>query len=162
LASYDQTLKVLELASGRAVATLEGHTLPVHACAVTPDGRHVVSASADQTLKVWELASGRAVATLEGHTHSVNACAVTPDGRHVVSASTDHTLKVWELATHTCRITHCGDARYAAVAIGTTTVIAGDAAGSVWFLELPPSMASPVPQTRQPSAQHQRWRRRPR
>jgi WD40 repeat protein len=132
----------------------------VTACAVTPDGRHVVSVSYDKTLKVWELATGRAVATLQGHTHWVTACAVTPDGRHVVSASHDHTLKVWELATHACRITHRGDSRYAAVAVGATTVVAGDAAGSVWFLELPPSMASPVPPTRQPSAQRQRWWRR--
>jgi hypothetical protein len=98
-ASEDKTLKVWELARGRAVATLEGHTSLVNACAVTPDGRHVVSASDDQTLKVWELASGRAVATLEGHTSLVNACAVTPDGRHVVSASEDQTLKIWELAS---------------------------------------------------------------
>jgi WD40 repeat protein len=85
----------------------------------------------------------------------VNACAVTPDGRHVVSASADQTLKVWELATHACRITHRGDASYAAVTV-SATVIAGDAAGGVWFLELPPSMMSPSPQTRQPSAQRQR------
>jgi hypothetical protein len=39
----------------------------VTACAVTPDGRHVVSVSDDHTLKVWELGSGRAVATLAGH-----------------------------------------------------------------------------------------------
>lgn len=42
--------------------SLEGHTAYVRACAVTPDGRHVVSASDDNTLKVWDLASGRAVA----------------------------------------------------------------------------------------------------
>ena len=58
-ASDDQTLKVWDLASGRAVATLEGHTAWVSACAVTPDGRRVVSASDDKTLKVWDLASGR-------------------------------------------------------------------------------------------------------
>ena len=160
-ASDDQTLKVWELASGHAVATLQGHTDEVHACAVTLDGRHVVSASDDHTLKVWELASGCAVAALQGHTDRVTACAVTPDGRHVVSASEDQTIKVWELATHACRITHRGDASYAAVAVGATIVIAGDAAGVVWFLEVPPSMASPAPQTRPPSAQRQR-RRRPR
>ncbi len=33
-----------ELATGRARATLEGHTQGVTACAVTPDGRHMVSA----------------------------------------------------------------------------------------------------------------------
>jgi WD40 repeat protein len=104
----------------------------------------VVSASIDNTLKVWELARGRALATLEGHTASVTACAVTPDNRHVVSASTDHTLKVWDLATHTCRSTHRGDAAYLAVAVTATAVVAGDAAGVVWFLNMSPSMASPV------------------
>jgi WD40 repeat protein len=100
------------------------------------------------------------LATLQGHTDCVTACAVTPDGRHVVSASNDQTLKVWELVTHTCRITHRGDAGYAAVAVGATTIIAGDAAGGVWFLEMPPSMTSPVPQTRQPSTSLKRWWRR--
>jgi WD40 repeat protein len=129
---------------------------------VTPDGRHVVSASADHTLRVWELASGCAVATLQGHTDDVTACAVTPDGRHVVSASEDKTLKVWELATHACSLTHRGDASYTAVAVGASTVIAGDAAGGVWFFDVPPSMASLSPQARQHPAPRQCWGRRPR
>ena len=37
------------------------------AVAVTPDGRHAVSASEDQTLKVWDLASGAELRTLAGH-----------------------------------------------------------------------------------------------
>ncbi|HET7502378.1 MAG TPA: AAA family ATPase [Kofleriaceae bacterium] len=81
------------------VRDLTGHISWVSACAITPDGRHVVSASSDKTLKVWELGSGREVATLEGHTSKVSACAITPDGRHVVSASSDKTLKVWELGS---------------------------------------------------------------
>src|SRR6185436_846880 len=38
-ASKDRTLKVWDLASGRAEATLEGHAYVVTACTVTPDGR---------------------------------------------------------------------------------------------------------------------------
>ncbi|MCY1083181.1 SIR2 family protein [Archangium lansingense] len=79
--------------------TLEGHGAPVNSCAVTPDGRCVVSASADKTLKVWELETGRELVTLEGHDGVVTGCAVMPDGRRVVSASEDGTLKVWELET---------------------------------------------------------------
>src|SRR5262249_5548271 len=125
----------------RPVATLQGHTARVTACAVTPDGRHVVSASDDETLKVWELASGRPMATLQGHTLRVTACAVTPDGRHVVSASDDQTLNVWERATYTCRITQRGDTGYLAVAVIATTVIAGDIAGGVWFFDVPRFLA---------------------
>jgi WD40 repeat protein len=150
-ASWDDTLKVWELESGREVATLQGHTDTVTGCAVMPDGQHVVSASDDTTLKVWELESGREVATLQGHTKAVTGCAVTPDGRHVVSASADQTLKVWDLATYTCRITHRGDAAYLAVFVDATVVTAGDMSGTVWFLDVPPLMESPQPQARQPS-----------
>ena len=158
-ASDDKTLKIWELASRRVVATLQGHTDGVRACAVTPDGRHVVSASDDRTLKIWELTSRRAVATLQGHTDGVRACAVTPDGRHVVSASEDHVLKVWDLATHTCRVTHRGDAPYLAVAASTTTVIAGDAAGNIWFFDMPRSLASFIdtPSAPEPPVTHTIW-----
>ena len=64
----------VDLASGRLLATLEGHTDHVTAVAVTPDGTRVVSGSLDKTLKVWDLASGRLLATLEGHSQ----VAVTP------------------------------------------------------------------------------------
>jgi WD40 repeat protein len=135
-----------ELATGRALATLKGHTRAVTACAVTPDGRHVVSASYDKTLKVWELTTGRALATLAGHTSEVTACAVTPNGRHVVSASLDSTLKVWDPETHACLVTHRGDAPYYAVAATATVIVTGDSAGTVWFLDLPPSRrSSPAP-----------------
>jgi WD40 repeat protein len=142
-ASCDRTLKVWNLATGAVLATLTGHTDWVFACALTPDGR-AVSASCDRTLKVWNLATGAALATLEGHTALVNACAVMPDGRLVISASDDRTLKLWDLATSTCLLTHHGDAAFMSVAVTRTTIIAGDEAGVVWFLELPSSIADPV------------------
>jgi hypothetical protein len=98
-ASNDKTLKVWDLETGHAVATLEGHSGVVRGCAVTADGRRAVSASSDGTLKVWDLETGHAVATLEGHSDIVWSCAVTADGRRAVSASEDKTLKVWDLET---------------------------------------------------------------
>jgi hypothetical protein len=43
---------------GRSRANRTGHAAWVTACAVTPDGRQVVSASMDQTLKVWDFKRG--------------------------------------------------------------------------------------------------------
>jgi WD40 repeat protein len=98
-ASYDETLKVWDLSSGRELRTLSGHTNLVNAVAVSPDGQRAVSASVDQTLKVWDLSSGRELRTLSGHSNVVRAVAVTPDGQRAVSASDDHTLKVWDLSS---------------------------------------------------------------
>ncbi|WP_456476614.1 WD40 repeat domain-containing protein, partial [Oceanithermus sp.] len=72
-----------------------GHSGPVSAVSVLPDGR-VVSGSDDNTLRVWDLERGEAVQVLEGHRGSVLSLAVLPDGR-VVSGSDDNTLRVWDL-----------------------------------------------------------------
>ncbi len=136
--SAEGTFRVWDLASRRAEATLEGQVASVRACAVTPDGRRVVSVLVEGRLEVWDLASGRVEATLEGHTGWVTACAVTPDGRRVVSASQDQTLKVWDLHAGACLLTHRANAGCRAIATTATTIIAGDAAGAVWFLDWPP------------------------
>ena len=108
--SFDNTLKVWDLKSGRCLHTLEGHTDAVWACAITPDGQYLASGSVDHTVKVWDLESGDCKITLEGHANSVLSCAITPDGRHLVSGSKDETLKVWDLESGDCLDTLKGHA----------------------------------------------------
>jgi cytochrome c len=77
---------------------LEGHTAPIAALAVSPDGATLASASWDQTIRLWPLAGGGgAPRVLEGHTQNVNGVAFTPDGRFLVSAGYDLTLRIWPL-----------------------------------------------------------------
>jgi WD40 repeat protein len=76
----DQTLKIWDLDAGHTLATLQGHSAEVLACAVTPDGRRVVSASEDHTLKVWDLDSHACL-----FTHRAN-------GGYTAVAATETTL----------------------------------------------------------------------
>jgi WD40 repeat protein len=138
-ASFDRTLRVWDLATGKALATLEGHTEGVHAVAVTPDGSRAVSPSFDRSLRVWDLATGKALAILEGHIARVRAVAVTPDGTRAVSGSEDKTLRVWDLATGKALATlegHTGVVRAVAVTPdGTRAVSASsDRTLRVWDL----------------------------
>ena len=99
--------------------------------------RRAISASYDKTLKVWYLETGRELRTLLGHLLSVHGVAVSPDGRRVVSASEDKTLKVWDLEVGVTVATFTCDAwALCCVFAGEHSIVAGDFAGRVHFLEL--------------------------
>jgi serine/threonine protein kinase len=93
-----------EGAASQAVRVLAGHSGPVRAIAVTPDGSRAVSGSDDQTLRCWDLQTGQTAQVLRGHTGPVTGVAVTPDGNHAVSASEDKTLRIWDLQTGQARV----------------------------------------------------------
>ena len=82
-ASYDNTVRLWEAATGSCRSTLEGHSSTVCAVAFSPDGQLVASASHDNTVRLWEAATGSCRSTLEGHSSSVYSVAFSPDGQHL-------------------------------------------------------------------------------
>ncbi len=64
---YDKTIKLWDVASGRELRTLSGHTDPVSSVAFSPDGNVLASGGGDNTIKLWDVASGRELRTLSGH-----------------------------------------------------------------------------------------------
>jgi WD40 repeat protein len=118
------------------IRTLEGHPTNVNGVALSPNRRCAVSASGDKTLKVWDLETGRELRTLQGHSGRVIGVAVSPDGRWAVSAG-DVTLKVWHLETGEAVATFTCDASALCCAFaGVRSIVTGDSAGRVHFLEL--------------------------
>lgn len=96
--SPDDTLKVWDLTSGRALMTLEGHSDGVRRVRMSPDGRSVVSASSDGTLRLWGLDRPTALRTVEAHSAAWDA-AIMADGRRVIAACSDGTLRILDLET---------------------------------------------------------------
>ena len=94
-ASYDNTVKVWDAATGQETLTLKGHTGAVISVAFSPDGRRIASGSGDNMVKVWDAATGQETLTLKGHTNVVMEVAFSPDGRRIASASADNTVKLW-------------------------------------------------------------------
>jgi WD40 repeat protein len=97
-----------QTASGRLLATFQGHTGPLVSAVFSPDGRRVLTASYDNTARLWEVATGRLLVTFQGHTSKVNSTVFSPDGRQVLTASGniasailnedgDNTARFWEV-----------------------------------------------------------------
>ncbi|MEQ1839613.1 MAG: AAA family ATPase, partial [Verrucomicrobiales bacterium] len=97
--SEDNTVKLWDVATGKVVASLSGHTRQVSSVAFSPDGTRLASGSEDQTVKLWDVMTGKAVAPLSGHTEDVTSVAFCPDGTQLASGSRDRTVKLWDVAT---------------------------------------------------------------
>ncbi|WP_414550925.1 toll/interleukin-1 receptor domain-containing protein, partial [Anabaena sp. CCY 0017] len=98
-ASYDKTIKLWNLDTGKEIRTLSGHTNTVRSVSFSPDGKTLVSGSQDKTIKLWNLDTGKEIRTLSGHTNSVWSVSFSPDSKTLVSGSQDKTIKLWNLNT---------------------------------------------------------------
>jgi cytochrome c len=133
-AGADGRIAIWTAGNARPDAVLEGHTAPIAALAVSPDGTTLASASWDQTVRLWPLAGG-APRVLEGHTQNVNGVAFAPDGRTLVSVSYDQSLRIWPLAGSASPVVVAMPVPLNAVAIGSDgEIAAGGADGRLYFL----------------------------
>ena len=101
-ASWDQTVRIWDVESGRCLHTLEGHTDHVFTVAWSPDGRTVASGGFDDTIWLWDVERGGYRMVMRGHTDRVYNIAFTPDSRLLLSGSEDRTLRVWDVESGHC------------------------------------------------------------
>ena len=100
-ASWDDTVRLWDAATGAHKHTLEGHSSSVYTIAFSPDGTIIASGSNDNTVRLWDTATGTHKHTLEGHSSSVYTIAFSPDGTIIASGSNDNTVRLWDTATGT-------------------------------------------------------------
>ncbi|WP_347339541.1 WD40 repeat domain-containing protein, partial [Planktothrix sp. FACHB-1355] len=79
--SFDDTIKIWDIRSGKLKTTLTGHSNWVRSVAFSPDGQTLASGSDDNTIKIWDIHSGKLKTTLTGHSDNVNSVAFSPDGQ---------------------------------------------------------------------------------
>jgi len=106
-----------DAATGKHLATLQGHQAPISSAAFSRDGQRMVttaencdsyasytrrstdSTSRDRTAHVWDAATGKPLQVLRGHLRSVHSASFSNDGRWLVTTSEDRTARLWDLST---------------------------------------------------------------
>lgn len=128
----------------RTPRRLTGHTRPVHALAVGPEGLTLASGGYDSTVRLWDLETGRERGVLQGHTRNVRAIVFNPDRRTLVSGSQDGTARVWQVsvkASDSLEIESDGERLISAeVSANGETLVSGgpDRTIRIWALDADP------------------------
>lgn len=96
--SFDKTVRVWDLESGKELLQLIGHSRCVRALQF--DDAKLVTGAMDNTLKIWNYHTGQCIRTLEGHTGGI--LSLHFDSRILASGSTDNTIRVWNFEAGEC------------------------------------------------------------
>ena len=89
---------------GTVFSTYAGHNDGVRTVAISPDGRHSVSASDD--VHVWNTTSAQKLFTYTNPSLLVYALAWSPDGWYIASGHFDRTVQVWDASTGNVFVTY--------------------------------------------------------
>lgn len=113
--SWDGTLRLWDLNTGKTTRRFVGHSKDVLSVAFSSDNRQIVSGSRDKTIKLWNtLGECKFTITEDGHTEWVSCVRFSPSSQNpiIVSAGWDKLVKVWNLTNCKLRTDLVGHTGY--------------------------------------------------
>ncbi|WP_166825765.1 protein kinase domain-containing protein [Thalassoroseus pseudoceratinae] len=98
--SWDDSVRIWDLESGRAISKLAGiHRDDIQALAYSPDGLLLASADSDGLVVLWDAATGDTIREFLGHSSTVRSVVFSADGQQLLTGSTDRTARIWDIKT---------------------------------------------------------------
>jgi len=100
--SHDKTWKLWDMETQKALFTQTGHTKPVFACSVQPDGSLVFTGDCGGYGMLWDLRTGKSILPLVGHVKQIISSDFHVNGYHLVTCSDDNTVRFWDIRRKNC------------------------------------------------------------
>ncbi|HWC89202.1 MAG TPA: WD40 repeat domain-containing protein [Pirellulales bacterium] len=99
---WDGTVCVWRPGAASPLVTLPNQALPINRLAVSPDGKHLATASGNWMdaqlpgeVKIWNLDLGTEIGKLGPHLGEVKGVLYTPDGRNLVTYGSFQAVRIW-------------------------------------------------------------------
>jgi WD40 repeat protein len=131
IGGHHGSLRLWELATGKRLHALEGHSGIVIRVAFSPDGKTLASLSSE--VRLWDVATGKERCQFRREGHRVLALAFSDDGKTLFTGGDDNVIRRWEAATGTELEIEEDQAYVTAVAIAPDgkTALTGDYEGII-------------------------------
>jgi WD40 repeat protein len=145
----DGSVHILDLATGKLLKTLKGHTSRVRLVKFFPDRNILVTVSDGGEIRLWDTATGKELSSLKLPI-KLSRAAVSPDGKVLAGSVDTDVVRLWDVASGKEKVSLIGDPAVQALAFspdgkvlatGTPpgTVRLWDAATGKAFVRLEPA-----------------------
>jgi WD40 repeat protein len=96
-AQDNYVVRAWDIATGKVVTELPGHTGPVTSAEFSPDGNLVVTGSEDQTLRLWDARTGVGLAVLMARAGPVVNAKFSADSSFIAATYSSGVVRIWNL-----------------------------------------------------------------
>lgn len=114
--SWDKSVKVWDVATGRALSTISSKGGGLQTSALSHDGRLIAAEDANNNIKIWNSATGDEIRTVKGDRSPwdkswVYSIAFSPDDQLLAAALDNKTVQLWEVTSGSVVQTLMGSSR---------------------------------------------------
>jgi WD40 repeat protein len=104
--SWDGSIRIWEVASGKELHLFQEQKTPVRAVAFSPDGRVLACANEGSGIVLRDTATGNELRRMKGHDGPLTFVQFSPDGKLLASKGYDQSFRLWDVAggREVCRL----------------------------------------------------------
>ncbi|ETO05853.1 WD repeat-containing protein [Reticulomyxa filosa] len=96
-ASYDNTIRILDVSSGKQLQNFIGHDNRIFVARFSPDEHTIISCSKDDTIRLWNINTGTEIIEFKKYLNNVWDVNFSPDGKYIVAGLGDGTIRLYDV-----------------------------------------------------------------